>query len=380
LGTEAIEGEPRLAPSVAGARGGAVRIALVNTSLLPGRGSDQIVHELALGLSGAYEVTVYAPFGAQLHSERYRLVAPRAAVHWWERLRRLLALRRELRDFDVVNCHHALLSLLLPRARLVTTYHGYRGRLHFRFGRRVAAWTSAVIRATLIGAALRRSRAVTVVSRSLLAEVERVGLRVPAVLIYNGVVAEASLDAPLPSGRGEYFLYLGRLEPDKSVERLLELYQASDLRAPLWVAGDGAERSRLERRWAADVRIRFLGNRAREEVPGLLAGAIAFVTASSYETFCLPVVEAAALGRPSVGPCSGSLPELITPGESGYLYGSAAQFSAALSALVQLPETERLRRAHFCREWARRFTLPAMHAAYHELFDALCSREQPRHG
>src|SRR6185503_11806907 len=55
--------------------------------------------------------------------------------------------------------------------------------------------------------------------------------------------------------------------------------------------------------------LRMLGHVADADLPGLYAGAEAFVLPSLYEGFGLPVLEAMASGVPVVAAATGALPE-----------------------------------------------------------------------
>lgn len=70
-------------------------------------------------------------------------------------------------------------------------------------------------------------------------------------------------------GAGEYFLYVGRLSPEKGVASLLTAWRA--LNEPLLVVGDGPEAARL--RAMAPPGVDFLGQVEPSEVPALLARA-----------------------------------------------------------------------------------------------------------
>lgn len=349
-----------------------MKIALINTSLVPWRGSDLIVRELALGLSQMHDVTIFAPMGVLEKPDGVEVRAPEYTRPFFARflsaVKFLMFARRRLQGFDIVNCHHAVMSLLLPPDRLITTYHGYRGRLHFRFGQSLAAAISDAIRGTLIARALRRSQRTVVVSEALLPEVLGTVSRARCSVIYNGLRLEPLLRESLAVREGGYFLYLGRVDPDKSVDRLIALYASSAMEIPLVIAGDGRSRKALERRYSSDARIKFIGTQPRTAIPALLEGAKAFVTASSYETFCLPVIEAAAIGRPSVGPRSGSLPEVIQDGKTGFLFGAGPEFRAALLRISTASMAETNQMAVACCSWARQFTAKVMCDRYDALY------------
>jgi glycosyltransferase involved in cell wall biosynthesis len=273
-------------------------------------------------------------------------------------------LRQVIAQADVVNCHHAVLALLLPGRTLITTYHGYRGRLNLRFGTRVGEAISVLVRRLLIGPALRKSRTVTLVSQSLYEEAARAKICEPLV-IFNGT--------NLPNlGRTTvtktHFLYVGRLDLDKNVAQLLRAYCNSGINVPLLVVGDGSERANLERLYKNEP-VEFLGKLSQEALVGLYAAAYAFVTASTFETFCLPVIEAASIGCPSVGPRSGALPEVILDGETGYLVDDPeCELAEILERIVSLGEDERAKIEAACRVWADRFGWEAIAAQYEQAY------------
>jgi len=113
---------------------------------------------------------------------------------------------------------------------------------------------------------------------------------------------------------GDYFLYLGTLQPRKNLSRLVLAFSRLPSRAVLVLAG--------RRGWLSDdlfVLIRRLGLEGRVLCPGyvrpedrapLLSGALAFVFPSLYEGFGLPVLEAQACGCPVICSNTSSLPEV----------------------------------------------------------------------
>ena len=56
-----------------------------------------------------------------------------------------------------------------------------------------------------------------------------------------------------------------------------------------------------------------------EDLPSYYRGAVAYVSPSYYEGFCLPLVEAFACGCPVIGSTKGAMPEII--GDAGIVVG-----------------------------------------------------------
>jgi glycosyltransferase involved in cell wall biosynthesis len=275
-------------------------------------------------------------------------------------------LRRRADDFDVINCHHALLSILLPSKRLVTTYHGYVGRLHFQLGRTVADALRRLVVRTLVQPALQRSAAATVVSASLLAQLSaerRASIRV----IHNGVGRLSVEGTPGSTTTQRYFFYCGRIDRDKSVDVLVKRFAHSDVGIPLLLAGDGPLRTPLQREFGGD-RIVFLGFRPREELARLYRDAVAFVTASTYESFCLPVIEAAMCGCPALAPNSGAMPEVIDHGRTGFCYSTEEDFRSRLLALVAMSVDDRRDLERRCVAWSESFVWETKRNEYLKVF------------
>jgi glycosyltransferase involved in cell wall biosynthesis len=156
---------------------------------------------------------------------------------------------------------------------------------------------------------------------------------------------------PRRSGAGEYFLYLGRLAPEKDVRTLLEAWRS--VRAPLILAGDGPDRDILEA--LAPAGVEFRGTVSPEEVTVLLGGARALLFPTrSNEGAGRSVIEAYAAGVPVIATALGALPEMIEHGVSGMLVRprSPAAWVEAAEALMDPGTAMRLADGAFDR-WDR---------------------------
>jgi glycosyltransferase involved in cell wall biosynthesis len=113
---------------------------------------------------------------------------------------------------------------------------------------------------------------------------------------------------------GDYFLYLGTLQPRKNLARLIAAFAALPPETVLVLAGKRgwlyedlfAQVGRL----SLEGHVLFPGYVPDEDKAALLSGAVAFVFPSLYEGFGLPVLEAQACGCPVITSTTSSPPEV----------------------------------------------------------------------
>ncbi|MBP5433948.1 glycosyltransferase family 1 protein [Ruminococcus sp.] len=118
---------------------------------------------------------------------------------------------------------------------------------------------------------------------------------------------------------GDYFLYVGTIEPRKNLERLITAYsvfikKAGGSAPKLVLAGgkgwlDQGIYGKVEKFGLAD-RIIFTKYVPSEDMNPLMCGALAFVFPSLYEGFGMPPLEAMACGVPVLASGEASLPEV----------------------------------------------------------------------
>lgn len=157
------------------------------------------------------------------------------------------------------------------------------------------------------------------------------GMRGPVRVIPSGVdlarfatAAPSDLGQRLGGAPRPYVGFLGRLEPVKGLDVLVDACALLRQPGTVVVAGDGPERRTLERRVAErqlGERVRFLPGMPFGEVPGFLRALDAVVLPSitipptHKEQFGRVLTEAMAAGVPVVGSSSGAIPEVI--GDAG---------------------------------------------------------------
>ncbi len=163
-------------------------------------------------------------------------------------------------------------------------------------------------------------------------------------VIYPGV-PEVYFGAQARPSERPYVLYVGAIEPRKNVDTLLDAWESFRLRGDfdLIIAGASgwAAEKTLDRLTAAKPRgsgVRYLGYVPEDELPGLTAGASAFVYPSLYEGFGFPVAQAMAAGVPVITSNTSCMPEVAGGGALLVDPRSAAEIQSALEKLLTSSE------------------------------------------
>jgi glycosyltransferase involved in cell wall biosynthesis len=204
----------------------------------------------------------------------------------------------------------------------------------------------------LMRRAVRSATSIIAVSRFVEGEIGRVyGQGVAAKTVHVGEGVNASffprsvqeqlavrkrygLDKP-------FFLYVGNAKQHKNVPLLLEAYRRlGRTERELVLVTSGREAQSL----VLPPGVRFLPAVPDAELPALYSGADAFVTASLYEGFCLPVAEATACGCPVIATNRAAIPE-VSPPEAVLLEPETAAFTEAMRAPPPRPR-------HAAPSWA----------------------------
>jgi glycosyltransferase involved in cell wall biosynthesis len=165
-------------------------------------------------------------------------------------------------------------------------------------------------------------------------------------VIYPGV-PEVYFGAQARPRERPYVLYVGAIEPRKNIDTLLDAWEGFRLRGDfdLIIAGASgwAGEKTLARLAGARLGgklkgVRYLGYVPEDELPGLTAGASAFVYPSLYEGFGFPVAQAMAAGVPVITSNTSCLPEVAGGGALLVDPRSAAEIQSAMEKLLMSPE------------------------------------------
>ena len=108
-----------------------------------------------------------------------------------------------------------------------------------------------------------------------------------------------------------FFLYVGNAKEHKNVQMLIDAHATMNLQpSQLVLVTGGPEAKRLH----LHGNVLLLPNVEDRDLPALYSAARAFVTASLYEGFCLPALEAIACGCPVIASNRSALPEVLGHG------------------------------------------------------------------
>src|SRR5215217_6062093 len=138
--------------------------------------------------------------------------------------------------------------------------------------------------------------------------------------LFNPGRATKEWRAKLSGGHPEkkILLYVGRLAPEKGIERLkTALKVAPDAR--LAIVGKGPAREYLEKKFA-DTPTVFTGLLTGDDLANAYASADLFVFPSTTETLGIAMIEALSSGLPVVAAHSGGAHEVVLKGENGLFY------------------------------------------------------------
>ena len=148
--------------------------------------------------------------------------------------------------------------------------------------------------------------------------------------------------------------FVGRLAPEKHVERLAGLAGRDDVQVV--VVGDGVDRAKLQTLMPSAV---FTGALYGAELATAYASMDVFVHPGEHETFCQAVQEAMASGLPVIAPDAGGPRDLVTPMHTGMLL-PVNGFESSLAQAVDHLLSERPRYSVAARRSVLGRTWPAV--------------------
>jgi glycosyltransferase involved in cell wall biosynthesis len=176
-------------------------------------------------------------------------------------------------------------------------------------------------------------------------------------------------------GEGGYLAFLGRISPEKRVDRAIEIARRAGKKLRIAAKVDRADVEYFEnqiRPLLALPHVEYIGEITEEEKSDFLGGATALLFPIDWpEPFGLVLIEALACGTPVVAYDEGSVPEILEDGVTGFLVQSVGEAVAAVGRISTLDRSA-------CRRvFEERFTAERMAANYVDIYERLISRSRP---
>jgi glycosyltransferase involved in cell wall biosynthesis len=191
--------------------------------------------------------------------------------------------------------------------------------------------------------------------------------------IYHGLPEKLLMPKPV---RPSYLAFLGRIAPEKAVDRAIRVAQQCGIPLKIAAKVDRADRDYFEEKIRPMIvapHVEYIGEISDAEKPDFLSGAHALLATIDWpEPFGLVMIEAMACGTPVVAFNRGSVPELIDVGVTGFIVEDEV---GAIGAVEQLSDISRVR---VRKRFEERFTARRMAQEYLEVYRSLSESASPR--
>ena len=191
--------------------------------------------------------------------------------------------------------------------------------------------------------------------------------------VYHGLPAEKYRFRAEP---GRYLAFLGRISPEKRVDRAIEI--AKQVGMPLKIAAkiDRVDKDYFDLVIAPLLRnslVEFVGEIGEREKDAFLGNAYTLLFPIDWpEPFGLVMIEAMACGTPVIAYRGGAVAEITVQGRTGFVVEALED---AVTAVRRIPQLSRKR----CREvFEKQFTAARMASDYVRVFDRLIRRNQEK--
>jgi glycosyltransferase involved in cell wall biosynthesis len=188
-----------------------------------------------------------------------------------------------------------------------------------------------------------------------------------AATIYHGLPRD--LLTPTLRPRGGYLAFIGRISPEKRVDRAIRIARAVGIPLKIAAKVDRVDQEYFETTIEPMLNnsdVEFIGEIDERHKTGFLGEALAMLFPIDWpEPFGLVMIEAMACGTPVLAFRHGSVPEVIDEGVTGLVVDSEEEAVRKLGALLALD------RGRVRRRFEERFTASRMAADYLKLYKSL---------
>jgi len=328
-------------------------------------GTERVIFNLTEELvAQGHDVTLFASGDSTTSA---RLIAPCKRALW-----------RDPQNRDKLAYHYVMLDQVRRIAHKFDVVHFHVDYLHFPF-----SCTSEVPHVATLHGRLAMPELVPlyrqfphnpIVSISL-SQREPLHWAAWAGNVYHGLPAA---NFSLGRGDGGYLAFLGRVSPEKRVDRAIRIAVESGMPLKIAARVDPVDREYYEseiRPLLAQPGIEFIGEIGDDQKSKFLGEAYAQIFPIDWpEPFGLVMIEAMACGTPTIAFRCGSVPEVLKHGVTGFIVDSVE------AAVATVPKVAALDRRDCRRDFERRFTASRMAEDYVQLYESLLREERrPMH-
>ncbi len=319
-------------------------------------GTERIVHYLTEELVAlGHEVTLFASGDSKT---RARLVAhvPKA-------------LRLNKNCEDQLAPHIVQLQEILEQAEEFDVIHFHTDYIHFPFTQKLAAPHVTTLHGKLTIPELQLvynkfpDQPVISISnqqRKPLPQANWLGT------VYHGL--PANLHKP-GKGKGEYLAFLGRVSPEKGLDKAIAVAKATGIKLKIAAKIDKADREYYEEHIKPLLDhplIEYVGEVNEKQKTEFLGNALALLFLINWEEpFGLVLIEAMACGTPVIACKRGSVPEIIEHGRNGFVVRNERE---AIKAVRQISQIDR---SQVRQSFEERFTSRRMALDYMAVYQLL---------
>jgi glycosyltransferase involved in cell wall biosynthesis len=168
---------------------------------------------------------------------------------------------------------------------------------------------------------------------------------------------------------GKYLAFLGRISPEKGVDRAIEIATLAGVPLKIAAKVDRVDQEYFEtkiRPLLDNPLVEFIGEIGYPDKNEFLGNALALLFPVNWpEPFGLVMIEAMACGTPVIAHPRGSVPEVLEEGRTGFLVNSAQEAARAVEHVAKLSREE-------CRlRFEERFTATRMANDYLTVYKSL---------
>ncbi|HEX4996758.1 MAG TPA: glycosyltransferase family 4 protein [Terriglobia bacterium] len=280
------------------------------------------------------------------------------------------ALRLDTHCVDRLAAHYLMLEKVLRAAPLFDVIHYHVDYLHFSLSRRCATPHVTTLHGRLdtpeLGPLFREFSEIPLVSvsssqRAPLAEANWQGT------VHHGLPLDL---LPLDDGKGGYLAFLGRISPEKRLDRAIEIARRAGMRLKIAAKVDAVDQTYFDNEIDPLIRqphVEFIGEIGECAKAEFLGKARALLFPIDWpEPFGLVMIESLSCGTPVVAFRGGSVEELIEDGVTGFVVDG---MDSAVRAVKRIGEIDRRR----CRAvFEDRFSARRMAADYLAIYDRVC--------